>query len=47
MHFLSQPPYLYSDDPPDDTVLCSSILDSTLLVNEDQAIDGVGVAQPT
>ena len=27
--------------------MCSSIPDSTLIVNEDQAIDGVGVAQPT
>lgn len=27
--------------------MCASILDSTLVVNEDQAIDGVGVVQPT
>ena len=27
--------------------MCSSIPDSTLVVNEDQAIDGVSVAQPT
>jgi len=47
MHFVPQPPSLYSDDPLDDTIFCSSITDSTLVVNEDQAIDGVGVAQPT
>lgn len=29
------------------TLLCSSIPDSTLVVNEHQATDGVGVAQPT
>ena len=42
-NFVPQPPSLYSDD----VVLCYSILDSTLVVNEDQAIDRVGVAQPT
>jgi len=47
MHFVPQPPSLYSNDRPDDTVLCSSIPNSTLVVNEDQAIDRVGVAQPT
>jgi len=47
MHFVPQPPSSYSDDPPDDTVLCSSIPDSTVIVNEDQAINGVGVALPT
>ena len=47
MHFVPQPPYSYSDDPPDDTTLCSSIPDSTLVVNEDQAIDEVGVLKPT
>jgi len=47
MYFVPQPPSLYSDDPLDDNVFCSSISDSTLVVNEDQAIDGVGVAQPT
>jgi len=47
MSVLPQHPsssYVY---PPDFVVLCSSILDSTLVVNEDQAIDGFGVAQPT
>ena len=47
MHFVPQPPSSYSDDPPNDIILCSSISDSTLVVNEDQAINGVGVAQPT
>jgi len=28
-------------------ILCSSILNSTLVVNEDQATDRDGVAQPT
>ena len=46
MYFVSQPPSSYFDDPLDDIVSCSSILGSTLVVNEDQAIDGVGVAQP-
>jgi len=47
MHYVPQPPSTYSDDPRDDIVLCFSISDSTLIVNEDQAIDKVGVAQPT
>ena len=47
MHFFSQPSSLYSANPPNDTVFFSSIPDSTLVVNEDQAIDGVGVSQPT
>jgi len=47
MHFVPQPSSSYSTNPSDDIVLCSSILDSTLVVNEDQAIDGVGFAQPT
>jgi len=47
MYFVPQTPSSYSDDPLDDVVLCSSITDSTLVVNEDQSIDGVGVAQPT
>lgn len=47
MHLLPQPPSLHSTDPPDCTVLCSSIPDSTPVANEDQAIDGFDVAQPT
>ena len=47
MHFVPQPPSSYSNDPPDDAALCSSIPNSILVVNEDQATDGVGVAQPT
>lgn len=46
MHFVPQPPSLYLANPPDDTILCSFIPDSIFIVNEDQAIDGVGVAQP-
>lgn len=34
-------------DPLNCTMLCSSILDSTLVVNEDQVVDRVGVVQPT
>jgi len=45
--FVPQPPSSYKDDPSDGTVLCSSIPNSTLVLNEDQAIDGFGVAQPT
>ena len=47
MYFIPQPPYFYFDDPLDDTVLFSSIAFSTLVLNKDQSIDGVGVAQPT
>ena len=47
MYFVPQPPSSYSDDPPNCIVLCSSITDSTLVVNEDQASNGVGVAKPT
>jgi len=47
MNFVPQPLSSYLNDPPYGTVLCSSIPKSTLVVNEDQAIDAVGVAQPT
>lgn len=47
MNFVPQPPSSYSYDPSDDDVLCSSIPDSTLVVNEDQAINEVSVSQPT
>ena len=47
MYFVPQPSSLYSDDPWDCIVLSSSILNSTPIVKEDQAIDGFGVAQPT
>lgn len=47
MYFIPQASSSYSDDPTDCTVFSSSILDSTLVVNEDQVIDEVGVPQPT
>ena len=37
----------HSGVPMEDVVLCSSIPDSSLVVNEEQPTDGVGVAQPT
>ena len=46
-HLLPQRPSLRSVDPPKCIILCSSISDSTLVVNEDQVIDEVHVAQPT
>ena len=36
-----------SIDPLDYTTLCYSVPNSTLVVNEDQVVDGVGVVQPT
>lgn len=47
MHLLPQPPSPRSADHQDCTVLCSFVPNYTLIVNEDQAIDGVSVAQPT
>jgi len=47
MHFVPQALSMYSNDPLDDIILCSSIPSSTLVLNEDQSIDGVGVSQPT
>lgn len=47
IHVLPQPLSLCSADPLHCTILCSSISDSTPLVNEDQDIDRVGVAQLT
>ena len=44
---LPQPPSLCSVDPPDCTILCSSILDPAPVVKEYQAINEVDVAQPT
>ena len=44
MHFVPQPPSSYSVVPSDDIVLCSSIPDPTLIVNEDQATDRVDIA---
>jgi len=38
---------LHSGVPPDDVVLCLSILGSSLIVSEEQPIDGVGVSKPT
>lgn len=36
-----------SVDPPDCTVLCSSIPDSSPIVNEDQVVDGFCFMKPT
>lgn len=47
MNFVPQPPSLQLTIPLDDTVLCSSIPDSTLVLNEEQATDRVSLAQPT
>lgn len=47
MYFIPQPPSSYYHYPLDCTLLCSSRLDSIVVVNEDQAIDKVCVAQPT
>ena len=46
MNFAPQPPSSYLIVPSDDTILCSSILDSKIVLKEDQDTDGVGVAQP-
>ena len=45
MHSFLQPLSLHSGVPPDDSFLCSSILDSTLIVNKEQPTDVVSVAQ--
>jgi len=45
--FFPQPLSPCSVDPPDCTVLCSSIPDSSPTVNKDQVFDRVGVMQPT
>jgi len=47
MHAFLRPLSLDSGVPPNDDVLRLSIPDSLLVVNEEQSIDGVGVAQPT
>ena len=47
MYFVPQPLSSYSDDPLHCIVLCSSIPNSTLVVNKDEVSDRVGVAQPT
>lgn len=47
MHYVPQPLSSHSVVPLDDIIMCSSISDFTLVVNEEQAIDGVGVSQPT
>lgn len=44
---LPQHPSPFSSYPPDCIVLCSFVLNSTLIVNKDQVVDGVGVVQPT
>lgn len=45
--FLPQPLSPHSTDPLDYTVLCSSVPNSTLVVNEDQVVEGVDVLQQT
>jgi len=47
MHSFLRPPSSHSGVPPNDVVLCSSIPDSSLVVNKEQPTDEVGVAQPT
>ena len=47
MDLFPQPPSPCSVDPPDCTILFSSISDSSPIVNEDQVVDRVGVMQPT
>ena len=47
MHSFLRSPSSHSSVPLDDVVLCSSIPDSQLFVNEEQPSDGFGVAQPT
>lgn len=47
MHSVLPPPSLHPGVPPDDVVLCSSIPDSSLVVNEEQTTNRVSVAQPT
>jgi len=47
MYFVLRPPSSHLGVPLDDTVSCSSILDSSLVVNEEQATNGVGVVQST
>lgn len=47
IHVLPHPLSLCSVDPLDYTILCCSILNSTPVVNEDQPVDSIDVAQPT
>ena len=47
MHSFLRPPSSHLGVPLDDVVLCSSIPDSSLVVNEEHPTDGVGAAQPT
>ena len=47
MHLLPQSPSSRSADPLDCIVFCSSILDFTPVINEDEATNRVGVAKPT
>lgn len=47
MNSIPQPLSSHSVVPLDETVLCSSISNSTLAVNEEHAIGRVGVSQPT
>lgn len=44
---FSQDPSSISFNPPYFGALCSSVLESTCDVHEDQAVDGVGSGQPT
>lgn len=45
MHYFIRPPSSHPGVPPNDVVLCSSIPDSSLVLNEEQPTDRVGVAQ--
>ena len=47
MHSFLQPPSFHSCVPLDGVVLCLSILDSSLVVNEEQPTNEVSVAKPT
>ena len=47
MNCFLQPPSSHPGVPSNDVVLCSSIMDFLVVVNEEQPIDRVGVLQPT
>lgn len=47
LDLFPQPPSPCSIHSPDCTILCSYVPDSTCILNEDQAFDGVDVVQPT
>ena len=47
MNLFPQPLSPHSVDPPDCTMLCSPILDYTLIVHEDQVVNRVGIEKQT